>query len=306
MAARERQDQPQNGADGTREIKNKLVPPVEHGRSALNQQRWGDATATFEDELEVKPNAKSAQQYLEQAATGYDKARQDDEIEKKYAAAMERGRLALNQEKWSDAIAAFRDALEIKPTDITGQQSLAEAQRRYDVAKQEQEIEKEYAAAMERDRSALHQQRSGDAIASVQPAPETKSNGEARKGYDKARDENHRAFSEAMWRGRMALRLQRWPDAIEAFQNALKIEPNAMSAQQYLEQAQRGYDVARQDQEIEKKYAAAMEQGRLALNQEKWSDAIAAFRDALRFKPRDRVAIVGLNKAEKGSHATTQ
>lgn len=99
-------------------------------------------------------------------------------------------------------------------------------------------------------------------------------------------------FRDLLDNGKKALEAKRFDEAVKDFAEAVRLQDD-LQVRELLQQAQEARDEVRKAA-----YDKAMIQGGQARKEEKYSAAVAAFRDALTQLPNDKEAVVALQEAE--------
>jgi tetratricopeptide (TPR) repeat protein len=335
------------------------------GRRAFEARQWANATTAFKDALTLRPEHKESKELWDkargewrarlmedgrQAATlgrheesikAFTAARDlhaDDEVagllkESQFQLKMQRGRDDLSGDRSEEAIAAFKDALSVKPDDASASEKLQEAiaaayrkamaagdaalkatnyaaaitayKHALDIkpddriAKRrlnEAQTEDGYSRAMEDAKVASQKQDWARAIAGFDKALEWKrGDGTATIGRDKAQREKRRrdSYDEHVKAGKSYLNLKNFPLAKTEFLAALGEFPGDKTATELLNAAVDGVTKKRS-------YDRHLDQGKTYLAGMKYDDAATEFRAALLDFPGDSEATGLLNKAVFG------
>jgi colicin import membrane protein len=253
------------------------------GRDAVAAKRYDEAIKAFTEAGRLLPGDRDAALLLQQSAWARDeaKAAMDAEARKKqeeekrraeFNRLMADGRAALAAKRYDDAVKAFGEALKLQPGDRTANALLQQAARAREDAK----------AAMD---------------------------AEARKKQD---EEKRRAeFNRLMASGRQALAARRYEEAVKAFGDALKLQPGDPTATRSLREAQQALDASRPPPKPSKpskppqppappaEYTRQMNTAQGLERQQKYAEAVRAYREALRLVPGDAQASKGGEFAQR-------
>ncbi len=296
------------------ELQKKYDEAMKRGNDAFAAKKYDDAIKGYNDALVVKTGDETAKQKIaevEAAKLSAADAAKQAEIQKKYDEAMKRGNDAFAAKKYDDAIKGYNDALVVKTGDETAKQKIADVEAAKlaaaDAAKQA-EIQKKYDEAMKRGNDAMTAKKYDDAIKGFSYALVVKAEDAAAKtkladaeAAKKASEEGKKVeelYSAAMNRGKDAMTTKKYEEAITAFNEALTHKKEDVSAKTKLNEATAALEKLNADAEAQKKYDDAMARGTAAMNEKKWSDAIAAYSDALAVKKDDPTAKVKKTEAE--------
>ncbi len=283
------------------------------GDALVNERKYPDAIEKFKGALVMKPANPVAIDKIANAGrlldlANADKAKQEAEFKRLLAA----GDDNVANVKYTEAIAKYKDALKIKPKDVVATSNLANAERllaqaNAEKAKQEAEFnrllaagdanvtDQKYPEAIGNFKGALAI-KVGDKIATDKIA-----NAErllAQANADKAKQEAE--FNRLLAAGDANVNGQKYPEAIENFKGALAIKVGDKIATDRLANAEKllaqaNADKAKQEAEFNRLLAA----GDANVAGLKYPEGIVNFKDALKIKPGDPMALTKLSEAEK-------
>ena len=283
------------------------------GDANVTDQKYPEAIGNFKGALAIKVGDKiatdkiaNAERLLAQANA--DKAKQEAEFNRLLAA----GDANVNGQKYPEAIENFKGALAIKIGDKIATDKLANAEKllaqaNADKAKQEAEFnrllaagdanvsDQKYTEAIGNFKGALAI-KVGDKIATDKIA-----NAErllAQANAEKAKQEAE--FNRLLAAGDANVNGQKYPEAIENFKGALAIKVGDKIATDRLANAEKllaqaNADKAKQEAEFNRLLAA----GDANVAGLKYPEGIVNFKDALKIKPGDPMALTKLSEAEK-------
>ncbi len=286
---------------------------LKSGDSAVSVQKYTDAISSFKGALEIKSEDKTAAQKLANAEQllarmNADKARLEAEFNRLLVAGDEN----VAAQKYAEAIVSFKGALGIRPGDQTATSKLANAEQllaklNAEKVKLESEFERlladgdqevinqKYAEGIQLFKNALTI-KPGNSVATdkIKRAEQLL----AKAIADKERLEVE--FNRLLAAGDAEVSAKRYVEAIGNFKGALAIKVGEKTATAKLANAEQllanlNADKAKQEAEFERLLA----EGDKEVFNKKYPEAITNFKDALKIKPGNSVAVAKLNDAEQ-------
>lgn len=252
---------------------------INTGRVALKAGRFADAIREFTAAQGVLPGSPLAISLQRQAEQEMTLLKGQDERKQEYVRAMDQAGAALKNQRLDEADQAFRKALKLIPNDPAAEKGLAETQRLGKL------VRDDFLKLMTVGNQAMRDMRYQDAILAFREANRLlPADNAASKALADAQQIVDRlaAYDQAMKRAVAAMNLNRYADAVMAFGDALKAIPNDPMAGQGLADAQRAFQLdANARLECDRK----LNQAALALNQQKYADAVQLLGDAVRLQP---------------------
>jgi tetratricopeptide (TPR) repeat protein len=208
-------------------------------------------------------------------------------LKEDFELAMSAGKAASAQKNYAGAVNAYKEALRLQPTDVAAAAALRESQR----LATETAADNKAAAEAEARRKAEETKRNAD-------------------------------FAKLVGDGQAALSAKRYADAAKVYGEALKLKPNDPAATQGLNQARAALDTPKPTPPPPATtakpapapppppaapsnaavYAKAMQDGAAFDKAKKFSDAVKAYREALRVQPNDARAAAALKSADAAAH----
>lgn len=260
---------------------------INAGRASLKGNKLEDAAKALAEANRLAPNNPEVVRALQELDAARRSAQDQDTTRKQYQEAIRAGQQAVAAKKYDEAVKAFNEAARLMPGDRTAQDLSAQAQKAWTAAKTAQ---------------AEEQKRVVD-------------------------------FNRLMKDAGVALQAKRFADAQKAYSEALKIMPNDAGAQRGLQDATRGLEASRKTapsspppakndppkpsppvkkdppkKEAVKKdlpkgdpqtlYQRSMENGAALEKQKKFAEAMQAYEEALKHRPKDPKATQELRNAE--------
>ena len=277
--------------------KAKLQGLVTTGAAALQAKNYDAAEKALRSASQIDPAHSGVIQGLKDIA-------QFRQTQQNYQSAMNVGKTALANKDYPSAIKSFQQALQVMPKDPQATQFLQQAQVGTDV---DPKTAAQFKAAMDAGQTALTAKKYATAVASFNAALKIHpTDANARQMLTQAQqalnDTNQATaqanYQKAMTAGKAALTLKRYPDAARAFNDALKWVPNDAQATQQLQVAQQeAIDSAPSKTgktpppaDPAKAFNDAMQRGADFAKDAKHADALKAYQEALKIRPKDKTA----------------
>ena len=278
------------------------------GRSALAGKRYADAIKSFADAQKLIPGDKTSKDYLQEAQTAKQAAEDAVaaasklKVQQDYQAALSNGQKALQGKDYNGAIRSAQQALKIMPNDVQATQLLQQAQ---DASNQEAKAQASFKLALDAGRNSLSAKNYKDAVTAFNNALQLNPGDATAKQLlqqaqqalaDANKNQVAVNYQKAMTAGQAAFSLKRYSDA------ALKWMPNDQKATQGLQQAQLALTPPKiktptpVDPPATNPYDQAMQKAAGAEKNQKYADAVKAYAEALKARPKDKDALTGWNK----------
>jgi tetratricopeptide (TPR) repeat protein len=264
---------------------------VTQGKAALKDKKYDDAVKAFTDALKIMDD-KDTQALLKDAQTGV-----------QFTKLLTQGKAANDAKKWDEAITAYNAALKLVPNDPEATKGLQTANdgKKGDAAVVRANFDK----LMGQGKTALKDKKYDDAVKAFTDALKLIDDKEARALLKQAQDEqkNLAEYTRQINLGKIALNAGKWDEAITAYNAALKLVPNDPEATKGLQAATDGKkkaDSAGRRANFDKLVA----QGKTALKDKKYDDAVKALTEALKLITDDKEAQGLLKDAQAGADFT--
>jgi tetratricopeptide (TPR) repeat protein len=250
---------------------------LKSGREAMSLKKYDDAVRAFSEAVRLMPNDAPTAALLRDAekakaaaqATADADARKKEETQKKaadYARFMKQGETALAAKRYEDAAKAFGEALKLMPGDA----------------------------------AALKAQR--DAVTFMQAAEKAKTDADARAAAEARKKEEEKKrqaeYDRLMKQGQAAVAAKRYEEAVRSYNDALKLVPNDPAATKAVAEANKALDASKKPAAPPAAYTKAMQNAAAWEKQQKWSEAAAWYKEALRLVPKDGKATTGQDFAQ--------
>jgi tetratricopeptide (TPR) repeat protein len=316
-------------ADADKKKKADYEAAMKNGRTALAAKKYDDAIKAFTDAGKIMPGDKDAAALLKDAEKGRQdlldaeaKRKQEDAKKKEdFNKFMAAGQAALTAKKYDDAIRDYTEALKLMPGDKDATKALDDAKKAQEAEKKKKQAA-DYNSAIQAGKTAFAMKKYDEAIKAftdagqimpgdkdaatllkeAQTAKTAALEAEAKHKAEEAKKKED--FAKLMNAGKDALTAKKYDDAIRDYTDALKLMPGDKDATKALEDAKKAADAAKTPPKPDPKeaYAKHMQAGAAADKQQKYGDAIAAYREALKAVPNDAKATAALKSAEFNSH----
>jgi len=263
---------------------------MDAGLAALSKQNYQGAFNAYTEALRLKPGDKPAQDGLQAARVELDRIAAEAKRKQDFERAMTLARDAMKANKHSEAVKHFAEARKLFPTDSDAEQGYKRALARR---------QEDYDLVMGAGKAALDKQNYQGALTSFNEALRLIPDDEdAKIGVRKAQDALDRIvgetkkkqdFDKLMVQARDAMKMQKHSEAFKLFEAALKLFPDDPDAKKLFVRAR---DLRQED------FQLAMDSGRNALKDQKYQNAVNAYKEAVRLIPEDKGAQVGLQTAQ--------
>ncbi len=274
----------------TQELQNKYKGAMSAGKEALSDGNYAEAIHQAKIALDNVPGDSEAIKLQNDAAEA-------QSHHEKYAAAMTNGRTALSDKRYEEAIEQANIALENEPADNEAAQLKMDAQNQEKAAAEELLHQRNYQAAMAAGREALRMGNYDIAIARAKVALDNKRDDPDAIGLENEAEDRAKAAAEAAARrqnyntamvaAQAAYDKAHYKEAMNDADTALENEPGDPHAQQLKNDAQAKQQAIDAALAREQRYQNAMVQGRAALSEGRFQEAVRQVNIALETKPGD-------------------
>jgi cytochrome c-type biogenesis protein CcmH/NrfG len=273
--------------------------------------KYYEAIQYFKGALKIKANDAVALSKLSEAEKQYalmgEKDKMDAEINKLMALGEKNFILA----KYTEAVAAYKDVLKVKPGHTPALTRIAEAENllaleRSEKEKQEAEFNRLISLGDENITQAKYELAIGNFRAALNiktdnPTALAKLNKAENllAGEQSAKSKQDAEFNRLITLGDQYLSQSRFVLAVGSFKGALEVKPSEPTAMARLSNAENllvknQNEIAKQESEFSRLLAL----GDANSTQSKYADAIVNYKDALKIKPEDQKALESLKKVE--------
>jgi len=307
-----------------KEAKAKYDAAIVKGDKLMTSKDYAGAKTAYNEALAAKPGDETAQQKIADADAKIkedeERKAREKELNEKYTAAVTKGDAALKNKTYTEARAAYGEALTLKPNEAYPKTKIseidaaekAEADR---IAKEKENQARYDALIVEADRL-FGETKLAEAKTKYSEALKIKANEAHPKDQITKIDgliaaENQRKTEEAekeakytaaMTKGETALKGNKLSEAKTAFTEAAGIKPEEALPKQKIAEVDQliaaDEDRKKQEAELQKQFDAEMAAGKTALSEKKYPEAIAAFDKAIALKPNDAEAKLKKKEAE--------
>jgi cytochrome c-type biogenesis protein CcmH/NrfG len=285
--------------------KAKLSDLLAAGQTALKAKNYDAAEKALRSASLLDPTNPAVVQGLKDAAQGRKALEDSKQALADYQAALGVGQKALQTKSYDEALKSFQQALKLMPNDAVALKLLAQAQDAKNLAAK---TSTNFQQAMDAGQAALKNMKYADAVKAFNDAIKLDPNdARARKLLAQAQQaiadadvaaKTQAYYLKAMTTGQTALTAKRYPDAVTAFKDALRWVPNDQKATQQLAAAQKAIlDTPKvktpPPADPAKQFTDAMQRASAAEKDKKYADAVKAYTEALKIRPKDADAIAG-------------
>jgi tetratricopeptide (TPR) repeat protein len=274
---------------------------------ALAANRPEEAEKAYTEALKLIPEDAEAAKGLATVRTLLKtdaRTKEDDDKRKgEFARLMEKGKEAMADKRFAEAVQAFSGANQLVTGDAAAVKALDEAEKALAADATEKKKLEEYKTHMDAAQAAMAGQRFGDAVREYVAAQRVLPNDPAavrgqtaaEKQLDNLQDLDKRRteYARLMDNGNNALRARRFDEAIKAFDAAMRLFPNERDAQQGAK------DARRLKEEAKVEFSRYMTLGDVALSAQRIEEAIRNYTEATRLLPGDELAERSLRNAQR-------
>jgi predicted Zn finger-like uncharacterized protein len=276
------------------------------GGTSLNAQRFEEALSAYTQAVKLAPEDADARQKLSEAQAGLAKQQQAQQNAQKLrddaATLVKQGQDALKQKKYAAAVDFFKLALQKAAGDSEASSGLIAAQDGLNREQLDQKKLAEYENLIATGKAALKAGRYADAIRDFIAAQRVVPNDtiaaqfqrEAEKQLDgiNNRAERQKELQRLLDLANAALRAKNYEEAEKTYQRVLDLFPNDTTAQKGLADTQKALKQAQVE------FATWMLRGNAALQAGRFAEAALAFREATRIFPDNETASRALRQTE--------
>ncbi len=282
--------------------KARLQEFITTGQAALKAKNYDAAEKALRSARDIEPGNPAVVQGFKDIDSARKTLADTQKLTTDYQAALKAGQAALQGKDYKGALASFQQALKLMPDDAKASQYLKQAQQGLDL---QAKTATAFQAALDAGEKAMTQKKYDLAVKSFTDATRLDpGNARARTLLQQAQqalgDAQAQAnYQKAMTAGNTAMSLKRYDDAVSAYKNALKWVPNDQKATQQLALAQQHLQDApkvKTPPDPAKAFADAMQRGAAAEKKDNYADAVKAFTEALKLRPKDVDANAGWRK----------
>jgi type II secretory pathway component GspD/PulD (secretin)/Tfp pilus assembly protein PilF len=307
----------------------KIESLYDRARGAYSDEDYEGAIDLVEKVLAEEPEHRRARSLLEKSTERLERQRREA-FEEKVDQQIELAEDHLDAERYDEAMTAYRQALKLDPGNREAQQGLEEAaeEKAEAIARAEEEAREaamrerqeridslvdqgedqlrddQYDKAIDSFKQALKlDPESREAQRGLEDATEEKAEAQAR-AEEEAREEAERQFQERVEnlaeKAEDYLDEDQYEEAIDTFEQVLQLDPGNRDAQAGIEEAAeekaeaqaRAEEQAREaaEREREEQIESLVDRGESQLDEDRYTDAIAAFEQVLQLDPENSTA----------------
>ncbi|MCC7303334.1 MAG: hypothetical protein IT233_11895 [Bacteroidia bacterium] len=277
---------------GEKELLEKYNAAIKEGDDAFKLKKWEVAITGYTKALNLKPGESYPAGQISLCNAELDKIKDSQE---RYAAAIKEGDAAFSGSQWENAITSYQKALGIKPGEKYPTDQITKAKLELDKIHSLKNLQEKYDAAVKEGDNAFKASLWDNAVTAYSKALGIKP-GEKypadQIGLCKAELEKIKAqkdilakYNAAIKEGDDAFKLKKYELAVSAYTRALGIKPGETYPQTQIDLCNTELNKLKDAKELQAKYDAAVLKGDNAFKGKSWDDAIAAYTDALSYKP---------------------
>ena len=303
------------------QLENNYKTAISEGDVLFKAKSWNEAIAKYREALTLKPAEVYPQQQIDKANAELGAIA---EVNASYTAAIETADALFAQAKWTEAIVAYQSALKIKPAETYPKQQIEQANAEIKAqADREKELEKiaairkSYDDLIAKGDALFHKEDWQAAKTTFQQAatllPEETYPPQKIAAIDKILEdivlnaeqaaENTRLYREKVAEANGFISDKNYQAAVNTLKSALNYKPNDDYATKKIAELQKILDdIAFAKSE----YARLIAEGDVAFAAEKYRDAIAAYRAAMRHQPDEMYPRKKISDAERNLEYTPE
>jgi tetratricopeptide (TPR) repeat protein len=273
----------------TKQIELDYTEALGAGQKALVGKNYAAAIKSFQEALNLKPKDPTAQSFLQKAQDAQGLAVRTAN----YDQAIVAGQKAMKAKNYDVAVKSFQQALEYMPKDANAQKLLQQAR---DAQTAAASAAANFQKAINLGQAALKAKNYDVAIKAFTEATKIDPFDADAKKFLAQAEQGRTVFNydKAMTAGNNAMSAKRFKDAIAAYNDALDWIPKDKKATQQLQLAQQALkDATPPKVDPNKQYAEAMQRGVTLNKDKKYAEAVKAYDEALKLRPKDGNATNG-------------
>jgi tetratricopeptide (TPR) repeat protein len=282
---------------------------MDAGQKAMTAKTFKQAVQAYADATRLNPTDATAKQRLQQAQQALTDANQRETLVANYQKAMTVGQKALQSKSFDAAITSFQQALKLMPNDPTAVTGLQQARNAVNLAAK---TSTDFQKAMDAGQKAMTAKTYKQAVQAYADATRLNpTDATAKQRLQQAQqaltDANQgdaiaANYQKAMTAGQAAMATKKYDFAVKYFGDALKLAPNDQNATTQLRAAQKLLDTPKvktpPPADPAKQYNDAMQCATAAEKDQKHADAVKAYSDALKARPKDAAALAGWKQSQ--------
>ncbi|WP_158276097.1 carboxypeptidase regulatory-like domain-containing protein [Brumimicrobium oceani] len=287
------------------------------GNELLTQEQWNEAKSKYEEALQLKADAE-IEASLAIIESKLAEIAASENKEQEYNAKMEAAEEFASAEEYEKALESFKAALSIKTGDATATARVSDMQAKLDELAQAENLNQEYSEAMKLGKTAMENKDYSAAVKAfddaliVLPADAEattlKEQAKAKIAELQAEEEEYKAFVEsALAKYDEAIaednNIAKLEEAKSIFGSAQNIRPEASLPQtkiveidNLLRKIEEEAAASNQTEENERLYKEQLELAKVAVQGEKYENAIAFLKEAQRIKPEETFPTTEITK----------
>jgi tetratricopeptide (TPR) repeat protein len=258
------------------------------------------AVRAYEEARLLAPGDETVRKELAAAQDELDADKAEKKKQADYQAALEAGKTHLAAGRFAEAIREFMAAQRVVPNDPEAVRGQKAAEAKLAALADRDKREAAFNAGLDRAKQALSARRYKEAMdeanAALKLFPDDdrarRLSRDAKDAFDKAKSD----YTQLLQQARTAQALGRLEEAYRLFSDAAKLMPEEKEAAKGQADTERAVENIRLARIAYQRY---IDQAILAEQAGRWTDAVAAYTEALRLVPADAVATLALAKAQR-------
>ncbi len=261
-------------------------------------EKWQEAIDTYLAAAKMKPAETYPKNQAEKAQAKLDAIAKQNQLAEQYKTAVAKGDAAFQGKKWSESIAAYNEALALRPKESYPKEQIDKANKEIEAAAKQAELNKEYTALITTADGQFNGKNYKEAIKTYETASKMKPAEQYPKDQIAAANkaisdlaeqaELDKQFQDLVAAGEKAFDGEKWQSAIDLFNQALAVRADAPYPKQKITEAQAKLDALAAAKAKEENYKNAIAAGDRSFDSQSWKSAVDKYKEALAIKPGEQ------------------
>jgi tetratricopeptide (TPR) repeat protein len=307
----------QEEADAAKKLEEDYNKFISDGDAAFDSKNWQEAINKYKEALKLKPGEKHPTDRISEAQKNLDNEAAQKELDEKYAALIADAKGLFDGQKYEEAKAKYKEALDLKPDESEPKDKIAEIDKILADMADEAEKEEKYLALMAEGQSFQSGEDYKSALTKYEEALGVKpGDSEAQKKIDEvkkliadqeAAKEQEEKFNEFVASGDKDFGDKDYESAKSNYQKALDIKDD-QTVKDKIAEIDEILQKQGEEAELQAKYDAAIKSADDLFSSDNWEDAKAKYEEASGLKPdesypKERIAKINEKLAELADNA---
>jgi tetratricopeptide (TPR) repeat protein len=263
---------------------------VKNGDQSLDEKKYDVALSHYRNALSLLPGEKYPSQKIVEitAITGKQK-----EVDENYSKSIAEADKLFNKDKFTDAIAIYNRALELKPGEAYPQQKITEAQNKLAASKSKED---DYKNAIANGDRLLAESKYSEALTAYELSHNVRPFEEYPISKISEINFLYNKYTKSIEKGDKAMASGNFDLAIKSYQDALNIKP---TDQNLLDKITEIKATIQTRQKTDEEYASAIKTGDQQLTDKDYSRALEAYTEASNLKKNEKYPLEQIVKINK-------